>query len=77
MNPFDPKPKPTNPLRLQQRAPRFDRTQGDNVVIGFDRALREAQRRAEREQHRQVVTVVRYAPVRLGGDVGMRVQAWR
>jgi hypothetical protein len=67
----------TNPLRLQQRAPRFDRTQGDRIVFGFEQAMSEAQRRAELEGTRQLVTSARYEPRRVAGDLALRVQAWR
>lgn len=67
----------TKALRLQQRAPRFDRTQGDRIALGFERAMSDARRRAEAEGVRQLVTLARYMPVRVAGDLAFRVQAWR
>lgn len=60
-----------NPLRLQQRAPVFNRTLGDRMRQGFERAMIDAQRSAAREGVRYVVTSARYH----GGFY--RVQAWR
>lgn len=65
-----------NPLRLQQRAPRFAKSEGDAVLLGFERAMNVAAQRARETGQRQVVTTARYFR-RAYGERVMRVQAWR
>lgn len=62
--------------RLQQLAPSFEPLRGDNVLSGFERAMREATDRARHTGLRQLVTCARYC-TGLQGEPMMRVQAWR
>lgn len=67
----------TKTERLAHRRPPYGSDDDDRIVIGIERALQLATRKALDTGRRQVVTVNPVANLWPGEGAVMRVQAWR